>query len=93
MQRCFLILFCLFCLCVPDLVSADCMVIGYFDSFYIQQDGAVVLYSGSTPIVKLDMDCSINPDSRIRLLKNYLCDSDEILVDDSPCKIVSVKSP
>ena len=92
MQRCFLILLCLFSLCMPAPASANCMSI-YFDNFYIQQNGTVVLYNGSAPVAKLDLDCIINPDSRIRLLKNYLCDSDEILVDDSSCKVISVTAP
>lgn len=94
-------LLCLFCiLTMPDAASADCISIGYFDHFVILRDGTVVpegntviLYDGPVVLVTLDMDCTVRQGSRIRLLKNFACDGDDVLVDDSPCRIMVVRSP
>ena len=94
MQRRFLILLCLFSLLIlPGAVSADCIGVSFFDNFIIQEDDTVILYNGQVALVKLDLDCNVEPSSKIRLLRNYLCSGDNILIDDSNCKIVSVRSP
>lgn len=94
MKRRFLILLCMFSvLILPGAVSADCIGVSFFDNFIIQEDGAIILYNGMAPVVKLSLDCNVEPSSNIRLLRNYLCSGDNILVDNSNCKIVSVRSP
>jgi hypothetical protein len=94
MQRRFLILLCVFSILIlPDAVSADCIGVSFFDNFIIQADDTVILYNGTVALVKLTVDCNVEPSSKIRLLRNYLCGGDNILIDDSTCKIVSVKSP
>jgi hypothetical protein len=85
-----LILACLGILVVlPNLVLADCGSIGGFSSFSVD-GGTVTLYSGNTPYVKFDVQCDIQPTSRIQLIKSYVCDGDEILVDGSRCTILNV---
>ena len=94
MRKRFLIVLCLlFILILPVTVSADCMGVSFFDNFILRGSNTVVLYSGTAPLVKIDVDCTVQPTSNIRLLRNYLCDGDDILIDDSTCKIITVKSP
>jgi hypothetical protein len=94
MQRMILILLCLLATSiVPGKVSADCIMVEVFDNFIIQKDDTIILYNGSAARVKIDVECNVEPESRIRLLKNYLCNGDNILVDDSTCRMVSVTSP
>jgi hypothetical protein len=94
MKRAALILFCLSCTWIlPGAVSADCIAVTYFDNFIIQGDRTVILYNGMAALVKMDVDCSVQTTSRIRLLKNYLCSGDDILIDDSACKIISLTAP
>jgi hypothetical protein len=94
MKRNFLTLLCLgFVLIVPNLVLADCADIGGFSSFSLSEDGGTVtLYSGSTPYVKFGVECDIQSTSKLQLIKGYVCDGDEILVDGSRCTILDVNS-
>ena len=75
----------------PSIVLADCGSIGGFSSFSISGN-TVTLYSGRTPYVRFDVQCDINPNSRIQLIKGYVCDGDEILVDGSRCTILNVNT-
>ncbi len=95
MRRIFLVLICLSCMWMaPDGVMADCMGISYFDSFVVLEGNTtVVLYDGPVVIAKIDLDCVVRQTSRIRLLKNYVCDGDDILIDDARCRIMVVTSP
>ncbi len=94
MKRMILIFLCLLAASIlPAAAFADCMLVEYFDNFMIQEDDTIILYNGSVALVKIDVECNVEPDSRIRLLKNYLCNGDNILIDGSTCMIVSVRSP
>ena len=93
MKRNFLIMLCLFFLLVlPKVASADCLSVGPFDNFIVQGDDTVILYYGSVALVQIELNCSVNPKSKIRLLKNYCCDGDDIMIDDSTCSIITLKS-
>jgi len=74
---------------LPNLVSADCGDIGGFSSFSVD-GGTITLYSGGTPYVKFDAQCDVQPTSKIQLIKGYVCDGDEILVDGLRCTILNV---
>jgi len=94
MQRIMLILLCLLAAStLPTAASADCILVDDFDHFIIQEDDTIVLYNGSVPLVKIDVECNVQSESKIRLLKNYLCNGDNILIDGSTCMMVSVTSP
>lgn len=93
MKKYFLVLLWLFFLLIlPDVVSADCMSVGPFDNFIVQGDDTVILYNGSVALVKIEVDCGVQPKSKIRLLKSYCCDGDDIMIDDSTCTIMSLQS-
>lgn len=92
MRRNFLILLCLFFLLIlPNVVTADCMSVGNFDNFIVKDD-TIILYSGHDPLVKIEVNCEVLPTSKIRLLKSYLCDDDDIMIDDSTCSMISLES-
>jgi len=80
---------------LPSLSSAECMDIGFFDSFtLVTLEGFkyVVLYAGSMPVARFDLQsCSVRPSSKIQLLKSYVCDGDEILIDGKPCIMMDIK--
>ena len=91
MKRNILTLVCLGILVVlPAVVLADCGDIGGFNSFSISGGNTVTLYTGVNPFVKFDTQCEIKPTSRIQLIKGYVCDGDEILVDGERCTILNV---
>lgn len=94
MKRNFLILVSLFILLIlPNLVLADCIPVGQFNSFSVEGDQTVTLYLGGLPIVRFDVDCSVGPTSSIRLLKASVCDGDDIEIDDSKCSILTANLP
>lgn len=70
----------------PAFVWADCVDLGRFTSWYLETSHAIVFYMGERPIARLEIpNCEVGPLSTIRLIKSYVCDSDEILIDGAAC--------
>jgi len=93
MKKNIVILVCLGILVVlPNLVLADCADLGGFTSFSVTGGNTVTLYSMNTPFVKFDVQGSIDPTSKLQLVKGYVCDGDEVLVDGSKSTILNVNS-
>jgi hypothetical protein len=80
-------------LAVPNVVLAGCTDLGGFSSFSVAGN-TVTLYSGKTPFVKFDVRCDIQVQakSRLQLIKSYVCDGDEVLVDGVKCTILNLTS-
>jgi len=84
---CFVVIFLL-----PDLSSAECTNIGYFNSFFIEGPNTVILYSASKPVLRFDLlNCTVLPSSRIQPLKSDVCDGDEIMIDGFYCTMMEIK--
>jgi hypothetical protein len=78
---------------LPNLSSAGCTTIGSFTSFTLEGSRTVVLYGGSRPVASFDVQgCDIKPSSKIQLIKSYVCDGDEIMIDGLKCIIMEIKS-
>jgi len=93
MKKNILMLLCLGILLVlPNLVLADCADLEGFTSFSVTAGNTVTLYSMNTPFVKFDVQGSIDPTSKLQLVKGYVCDGDEVLVDGSKSTILNVNS-
>ncbi len=94
MKRDIVVLLCLgFLLLSPQAALADCANFASFTSFYVPQGSTVILYSGAVPIAQFDVpDCLVLPTSQIQLLKGYMCDGDELLIDDVRCIIIAVRA-
>jgi len=75
---------------LPSLGLADCCDLGGFTSYAVDANNTVILFSGNTPMAKFSVQCSIQNDSKIQLLKTYMCDGDELLVDGSRCMVNNV---
>ena len=76
---------------LPSQTLADCADMAGFTSFSVTGN-TVTLYSGNTPSVKFDTQCDIQPTSKLHLIKAYVCDGDEVLVDGSKCTVLNVNS-
>jgi len=77
---------------LPILVSADCLDLGDFTNWVLEDEHTVVFYREERPMARLEIpDCSIRPSSNIRLIKSYVCDSDDIIIDNEKCHIMTVK--
>ena len=79
-------------LAFPPAVPADCVKVGSFDSFTLVKDDTVILYSGGAAVVKIETNCTVYEKSRVLLLKNFICDGDDIKIDDKTCNMASVSS-
>ena len=76
----------------PILVSADCVDLGKFTRWIFESEHKIIFYMGVKPIARLEVqDCQIQPSSSIRLIKSYVCDSDEIVIDGNTCNIMSLE--
>jgi hypothetical protein len=76
----------------PILVSADCLDLGEFTSWVVEDEHTVVFYRQSRPMARLEIpNCSIDPSSNIRLIESYVCDSDDIMIDNEKCHIMTLK--
>ena len=79
-------------LLVPNLSLAECTNIGGFTNFSLVGKNTVVLYAGSSPVAQFDvLDCSVQPTSKIHLIKIDVCDGDEIMIDGSRCTMMEIK--
>lgn len=89
-----LILMCLgILLILPNLALSDCTDFGRVTSWYAQDESTMIAYRQNTPVAKIVLrDCKVNTSSNIRLLKTYLCDGDNIIVDGQECAIMSLTS-
>ncbi len=77
---------------LPNLSSAECTSIGGFSNFSVEGTNTVVLYAGSSPVARFDvLDCSVQPSSKIQLIKSDVCDGDEIMIDGSRCTMMEIK--
>jgi hypothetical protein len=77
----------------PSVVLPDCIDLGRSTSLYVQGGHSIIYYAGLMPIARLDVPyCAVSPSSSIRLIKNYVCDGDKIMIDDSVCMIMTVSS-
>lgn len=75
-----------------SLVSADCLDLGRFTSWVIEGTHTIVFYAGVKPIARLEIpNCEIQTTSKIRLIKSYVCDSDEIEIDAEACRAITVE--
>lgn len=77
---------------LPNLVLADCADIGGFSSFSVSGGNTVTLYSWNRPFVKFDVQGTIYPTSKLQLIKSYVCDGDEVMVDGFKTTILNVVS-
>jgi hypothetical protein len=75
----------------PTFVSADCVDLGGFTSWILETSHSIVFYAGEKPLARLEIpNCEIRPLSTVRLIKGYVCDLDEIVIDGITCHIITV---
>jgi len=77
----------------PSIVFSDCVDLGRSTSLYVQGAHSIIFYGGLMPVARVDVPyCTLSPSSSIRLLNNYVCDGDKIIIDGSGCMIMNVTS-
>jgi hypothetical protein len=80
-------------LLLPTLASSDCVDLRRSTSWYIQGGHKIIFYEGMRPMAFLDISyCTMNSSSDIRLLKTYVCNNDNIVIDGEKCSIMTVST-
>jgi len=80
-------------LLIPVLAFADCLDLGGFTDWVVEGSHTIVFYMGTIPIARLEIpDCTIRPSSSILLVKSYVCDTDEIMIDNEKCSILTLEA-
>jgi hypothetical protein len=76
-----------------NFVFSDCVDLKRSNSWYAQGGHTIIFYVGFTPVARVDVrNCPVKPSSTIRLMTNYTCDSDSIVIDGEVCSIMTVSS-
>jgi hypothetical protein len=76
----------------PTFALADCADLGSFTSWVVETNHTIVFYEGQQPLARLEIpNCEIRPSSDIRLIRSYVCDLDEIMIDGVACSIITVQ--
>jgi hypothetical protein len=77
----------------PHLSLADCVDLGNYTGWYLEDAHTIIFYVGRIPLATLTIsDCQIRQSSYVLLITNYVCNSDSILVDGQKCRIMTVKT-
>ena len=78
---------------LPAPAFSDCLSLSRYTSWYAEPGNAVVFYSGRRPMAVVELaDCTVTPASTVRLVKDYICDSDVLIVNGEECRIMTVLS-
>ncbi len=92
-KKMFVLLGLVILLLFPPLILADCLDLGGYTSWYVQGAHTILFYQGFRPIASVDVPyCWVRPESSIRLIKNYVCDADYVIVDGDKCTIGTISS-
>ena len=76
----------------PNLASADCADLSNYTDWVRQDNHTIVFYEGNIPLAGLNIPyCEVLPSSTIRLIKFYVCDLDDIIIDDKTCTVMTVE--
>ncbi len=79
-------------LTLPRLVLADCADLKNYTNWALEGEHTIVFYIRNKPLASLTIPyCEILTTSSIRLLKSYVCDSDNIMIDGKECSIIEVE--
>jgi hypothetical protein len=77
----------------PNLVLSDCLDLGHFTSWNVQDNHTILFYRQNSPLAKVDLQgCTVTASSNIRLTKSYLCNGDVLIVDGRECSIMTITS-
>jgi hypothetical protein len=77
----------------PNLVLSDCLDLGGFTSWKVQDDHTILFYRQNSPIAKVNLKgCTVTASSTVRLTKSYVCNSDSLIVDGQECAIMTITS-
>ena len=77
---------------IPALAFADCLDLGGFTGWVVEDTHTIVFYMGTRPLARLEIpNCTIRPSSSILLIKSYVCDTDSLMVDGEQCSIITLQ--
>ncbi len=91
MKRKMILIITLFLFCSPNLGFADCKGLAIFSRFSVDDEGVITFYYRNAPLARVELrNCSVDSSSQISLIKDMVCEGDEVLVDGERCTILSL---
>ena len=76
---------------IPALAAADCVDLGVYTAWYIEDPHTIVFLRETRLIARVTVpDCFIEPTSDIRLINNLMCDDDMITIDGEVYRVMRV---
>ena len=92
MKKILVVLSLMVLLTLPIQVLADCADLKNYTHWTIESEHTIIFYMGNKPLASLNIPyCEFLPTSSIRLLKSYVCDSDNIVIDGKECSILDIE--
>ena len=77
----------------PNLVLSDCLDLVGFTSWKLEGDHTILFYRQNSSIAKVNLKgCKVTESSTVHLTKNYVCNSDSLIVDGQECAIMTITS-
>jgi len=77
---------------LSSIVWADCVDLSVSTSWARLDSHKIIVYRGSTAIALLEIPyCFIYSTSEIKLVKDYVCNWDKIIIDGDVCDITKVE--
>jgi hypothetical protein len=77
----------------PVVASSDCVELRRATGWFVQGAHTIIFYEGVRPVALVQVPyCNITPSSTVRLVKGYICDTDDIVIDGETCRIMSISS-
>jgi len=74
------------------MALADCADLSNFTGWVREDNHTIVFYMENIPLARLNIPyCEILPSSTVRLAKFYVCDLDDIIIDNKTCTVMTVK--
>ena len=78
-------------LVIPTLGAADCVDLGSYTAWYVENSHTIVFLRENRLLARVTVpDCSIGPASDIRLVKNLMCNNDQITINGGLYRTMTV---
>lgn len=72
----------------PSLAMSDCTDFTRMTSWSVLGSQSIIFFAGNSPIATVNLQgCTVDYSSNIRVIKRYMCDGDNILVNGQECAI------
>ena len=77
---------------LPALLWADCTDLTNYTHWVLQDSHTILFYRGNRALAVITLEsCEAQPNSLVRLITSYVCESDKIIIDNTECSIMTLQ--